>query len=209
MGKRMNKEYFANLRKASAQLYAETSPLNWGEMIEGKYVMSNRYDFKWRFASGQTKSLTPLPMSLKNYVENFKAQCEMGGRSVSVSVGTDSQNHLAYTRFVTAICLQVERNGIHVIVSRMDIPKIYDYRYRLLKETDISAEFARNYKEFFKSIGMPLEIHGDYNSMTNHKSNGVVTEASNYLKTHGFNLVIKNQGINGSFAASYAADHFC
>lgn len=205
MGKRMNKEYFANLRKASAQLYAETSPLNWGEMIEGKYVMPNRYEFKWRFASGQTKSLTPLPMSMENYVEKFKADCEMGGRTVAAHIGTDSQNHLSYTRFVTVLCLQVERNGVHVLVSRMDIPKIYDYRYRLLKEADITAEFARNYKEYFKSIGMPLSVHSDYNSTTNHKSNGVVTEASNYMKTHGFNLIIKPN----AWCASYAADYWC
>jgi len=205
MGKRMNKDYFADLRKKSAVLYGEIPSLNWGEMTDGKYVMTNRYEYKWRFASGPTKSLIPLPTDLQTYINNFKLECEMAGRNVSAFVGTDSQNHLSYTRFVTAICLQVERNGIHVLVSRMDIPKIYDYRYRLLKEADISAEFARNHKDYFKNIGMSLEIHGDYNSMTNHKSNGVVTEATNYLKTHGFNLIIKPK----SWSASYAADHFC
>ena len=114
----------------------------------------------------------------------------MAGRKVTAFVGTDSQNHLSYTRFVTVICLQVERNGVHVLVHRMDMPKIYDYRYRLLKEADISAEFARKHKEFFNSIGMPLTIHSDYNGNENLKSNGVVAEASNYLKTVGFNLVI-------------------
>ena len=87
----------------------------------------------------------------------------------------------------------------------MDLPKIYDYRYRLLKEADISAEFARSNKNFFKENEISLMIHGDYNSMTNHKSNGVVTEATNYLKTHGFNLEIKTN----SWAASYAADYWC
>ncbi len=129
----------------------------------------------------------------------------MGGRSVSAFIGTDSQNHLSFTRFVTVICLQVERNGVHVLVSKMDIPKIYDYRYRLLKEADVSAEFARNHKDFFKENDMPLHVHSDYNSGTNHKSNGVVTEAANYLKTQGFNMAIKPH----AWAASYAADHFC
>lgn len=72
-------------------------------------------------------------------------------------------------------------------------------------EADMSAEVVRNYKDFFKEINMPVEVHSDYASITNHKSNGVVTEASNYMKTHGFNLKIKPE----SWSASYAADHFC
>jgi predicted RNase H-related nuclease YkuK (DUF458 family) len=87
----------------------------------------------------------------------------------------------------------------------MSLPKIYDYRYRLLKETDISAELARKSKDFFNSIGMPLAIHADYNSNENLKSNGVVAEASNYIKTLGFNLIIKPH----AWAASYGADHLC
>ncbi len=205
MGKRMNKDYFADLRKKSAILYGEIPALNWGEMINGKYVMTNRYEFNWKFASGPLKSLTQLPMSLKNYVESFKANCELEGRTVSAYVGTDSQNHMSFTRFVTVLCLRVEGNGVHVLVSRMDLPKIYDYRYRLLKEADITAEFARDHKEYFKENGMPLNIHSDYNAATNHKSNGVVTEASNYFKIHGFNMEIKPL----AFAASYAADHWC
>lgn len=205
MSKKFNNEYFANLRANSAKIYNEIPALNWGEMVNGKYTMVNRYDFNWRFATGSTKSLVTLPVDLHTYIINFKEECELGGRSVSAFVGTDSQNHMAYTRFVTVCCLQVERNGVHVLVSKMDLPKIYDYRYRLLKETDVTAEFARNNKDFFQSINMPLAIHSDYNASTNHKSNGVVTEASNYMKTHGFNIEIKSN----AWAASYGADHFC
>jgi predicted RNase H-related nuclease YkuK (DUF458 family) len=204
MTKKLGKEYFKKLREDSAQLYYNIPSLNWGEMVNGKYAMVDRYDFRWKYASGHTKSLTPIGMDLHAYVLNFKEECRMAGRAVSAYIGTDSQNHVSYTRFVTVICLRVEGNGVHVLVSRMDIPKIYDYRYRLLKETDITAEFARNNKNFFKENGMPLTIHADYNNMTNHKSNGVVTEAKNYMKTHGFDLYIKPN----AFAASYAADYW-
>lgn len=205
MSKRLGNEYIKKLREDSARLYYDIPSLNWGEMVDGKYTMVDRYEFRWKYASGVTKSLYPLEVDLHTYILNFQEECRMAGRTVSAYVGTDSQNHMSFTRFVTVICLQVERNGVHVLVSKMDIPKIYDYRYRLLKEADVTAEFARNNKDFFKENGMPLNIHSDYNAGTNHKSNGVVTEAANYLKTHGFNMEIKPH----AWAASYAADHFC
>lgn len=209
MSKKLGNDYFKKLREKSAQTYSDSPSLNWGELVDGKYTIVNRYDFRWKYSSGTTKVLMPLDSELHDYILNFKKECELGGRSVSAIVGTDSQNHMSYTRFVTVICLQVDRNGVHVLVSKMDLPKIYDYRYRLLKETDISAEFARNNKDFFNENGMPLSIHADYNAMTNHKSNGVVTEAANYLKTHGFELIIKGQGPHGSYAASFGADKYC
>jgi predicted RNase H-related nuclease YkuK (DUF458 family) len=83
----------------------------------------------------------------------------------------------------------------------MDLPKIYNYKYRLLKETDISAEFARNHKEFFDEYNIPFEIHADYNSMENHKSNVVITEASNYMKHLSLNIILKPIAYGASYAA--------
>ena len=205
MKKKYSKEYFNKLREESAKTYYNTPALNWGSLVDGKYVTQDRYEFKWKIAVGENKTLTPLNMDLHEYIKQFKYNNEMAGRSVSAFVGTDSQNHLSYTRFVIALCLRIEGNGVHVLIHRFDMPKIYDYRYKLLKETDITAEFARNNKEFFREIDMSLEIHSDYNNMTNHKSNGVVTEAKNYMKTLGFDMKIKPN----SWAASYSADHFC
>lgn len=203
--KRLGNDYLKKLREQADKHYAGIPALNWGEMINGKYEVMNRYDFVWKYATGDTKSLVPLKSDLHEYILKFKESCAKEGRAVTAFVGTDSQNHMSYTRFVTALCLMVERNGVHVIVSKMDMPKIYDYRYRLLRETDVTSEFIRNHKDFFKGSDMSLTIHADYNAGTNHKSNGVVTEATNYVKTHGYNLEIKPL----SFGASYAADHFC
>lgn len=205
MSKKYNKDYFKKLREESSKSYQNIPALNWGSLVNGKYVIEDRYDFKWKIALGPKKSLTPISVDLYEYIKKFQHDNAMAGRKVEAFIGTDSQNHLSYTRFVTVICLQVERNGVHVLVHRMDVPKIYDYRYRLLKEADISAEVARNNKAFFNSIGMPLTIHSDYNGNENLKSNGVVAEACNYLKTVGFNLVIKPN----AWAASYGADHLC
>ena len=106
--RKFNKDYFKKLREESGKSYDNIPALNWGEMIDGKYVISNRYDFKWKVVKGEKKILTPLETDLFEYIKAFKHECEMGGRSVSAFIGTDSQNHLSYTRFVTTICLQVE-----------------------------------------------------------------------------------------------------
>lgn len=210
MGKLKNSKkdisYLKNLREASNKLYSSMTALNWGTTAEdGSHVFLDRYKFNWKKLKGPNKDLVPLDCDLYQYLKKFKEENEMAGRSVNVFIGTDSQNHLSYTRFVTVICLQVERNGVHVLVSKMDLPKIYDYKYRLLKEADVSAEFTRNNKFLFDNLELPLEIHCDYNSNKVHKSNLVVVEALNYLSTLGLIVKIKNSAVG----ATYAADHFC
>lgn len=205
MGHKKDRAYFKSLRENSEKIYLGTHPLNWGESVDGNLTFNNRYEFKWKKVTGPEKNLCLLDQDLHSYILDFKKKNEMAGRSVKVLLGTDSQNHLSFTRFVTVICLQVERNGVHVLVNRMDLPKIYDYKYRLLKEADVSAEFARNNKDFFLENEIPFEIHCDYNSTSKHKSNLVVPEALNYLNMLGFTAKIKSE----AFGASYAADHFC
>lgn len=223
MGKRYNKDYFQKLREASIKAYDAVPSLNWGEMVEGKYTLSDRYVFNWKAEFGKKRSLTPITGDVKDYILKFqKDELEninrgsiigvdgkeakgVDHRKMTVYMGTDSQNHLSYTRFVSVIVLYMERNGAHVLVSKSDMPKMYDYRYRLLREVDITAELARGLKPFLKEHNIPFEIHSDFNSSTNHKSNGVVSEATNYLKHLGLDHKIKAE----AFAASYAADHFC
>lgn len=205
MSRKKDSEFFKTLKEKSEKIYLNVTPLNWGVSVNGDHQYVDRYIFKWKKITGEEKILTPLNENLYDYILNFKKENELAGRSVKILIGTDSQNHLSFTRFVTVICLQVERNGVHVLVSRMDLPKIYDYKYRLLKEADVSVEFVRNNKSFFKKNDISLEIHCDYNSKSYHKSNLVVTEAMNYFNTMGLTAKIKSE----AFGASYAADHFC
>jgi predicted RNase H-related nuclease YkuK (DUF458 family) len=211
MSKRLNKDYFKELRAKSSLLYDSVPSLNWGEMIEGKYVISDRYHFVWKTEQGEHKHLTKIDGDVRDYILDFiKKEKEKQAttkieREVSIFFGTDSQNYLSYTRFVSVIVLYVNRNGAHVLVSKFDLPKMYDYRYRLLKETDITAEVVRNFKPFLKENKITYEVHSDYNQSLQYKSAGVVQEATNYMKHLGFELKIKD----ASFAATYAADHFC
>lgn len=223
MAHKYNTDYFQKLRENSIRAYDSIPALNWGEMKDSVYVLNDRYDFVWKAENGKKRSLIPLDMDVKDYILNFrKKELEnlnrgvitgvdgkeakgVDHRKLTAYIGTDSQNHLSYTRFVSVIVLYMERNGAHVLVSKFDMPKMYDYRYRLLREVDITAELARNLKPFLKEQNIPFELHSDFNSSTNHKSNGVVSEATNYLKHLGFDHKIKPL----AFGASYAADHFC
>lgn len=210
MAKRYNKNFFKELREKSALHYESIPALNWGTTEDGKFVMSDRYHFNWKI-QGENGHLVPLKEDVLEHIKNFKEQVKKENeklgvdRSVIAYIGADSQNYLSYTRFVAVIVLYVERNGAHVIVSRMDLPKIYDYRYKLLKEIDMLGELARNFKNFFDSIEMPFELHGDLNKSSNFKSNGVVEEATNYISFLGYKLKIKAE----AWAASYGADYFC
>jgi predicted RNase H-related nuclease YkuK (DUF458 family) len=208
--KRYDKDYFKKLKEQSFKYYDSIPALNWGEMVGDKYIINDRYDFRWRAEIGENKSLVPVSNveeHILNFINDEKEKSELSkiNRDIFVYMGTDSQNHLSYTRFVSTIVLYVERNGAHVLLSKTDLPKIYDYRYRLLKETDITVEMARNYEQLFKKLKLKYELHSDYNQSTNHKSNGVVMEASNFAKHLGFDIKIKPN----SWAATYAADHFC
>lgn len=225
MARKYDKDYFKQLREKSAKAYDSISALNWGEMRDNKYVLDDRYHFVWKSETGKNRSLISIDIDIQEYILKFQKNelekinsrtgkiVSVGGnevhgidhRKMTIFIGTDSQNYLAYTRFVTVIVLYMERNGAHVLVSKFDLPKMYDYRYRLLREVDITAELARKLKPFCRKHEIPFELHSDFNGSTNHKSNGVVSEATNYLKHLGLEHKIKS----AAFAASYAADHFC
>lgn len=211
MSKKYNKDFFKELRAKSEKYYDSIPALNWGEMINEKYIINDKYNFIWKAEDREERKLKKIDCDVKDYILNFikeekdKQKISKIDKEISVFFGTDSQNHLSFTRFVSVIVLYVKGNGAHVIVSKFDLPKIYDYRYRLLKETDITGEVVRGLKDFLDDNAIKFEVHSDYNSSTSFKSNGVVTEASNYMKHLGFDLKIKDK----SFAASYAADFFC
>jgi len=205
MSKRYNKDYFLKIREESAKYYESMASLNWGEMIDGNYTINDRYHFDWKIEkiTDSKRSLKPLIKDKFEYIDEFLE--ENKNKKITIYIGTDSQNYMASTRFVSAIVMHVERNGAHVLVSRFDLPKIYDYRYRLLKEVDITGEVARNMKDYLRKKGLSYELHSDLNGSSNHKSNGIVEEAKNYIKHLGYELKIKPE----AFAATYAADHFC
>jgi len=210
MSKKYNKNFFKELKEKSALHYDSIPALNWGTTEDGKFIMNDRYHFNWKI-QGEKGHLVPLQSDVREHIKTFQKtiaeENEKSGiqRSVKAFIGADSQNHLSYTRFVSVIVLYVERNGAHVLVSRTDLPKIYDYRYKLLKEIDMLGELARNFQEFFKEINMEFELHGDLNKSANFKSNGVVEEATNYISYLGYKLKIKSE----AWAASYGADYFC
>lgn len=210
MAKKYNKDFFKELKSKSEKYYDSIPALNWGRTKDGKYTIDDRYHFDWK-VQNSSGHLNRLEEDVFSHIKKFKNETDeqskiLGvNRTIKAYIGADSQNYLSFTRFVCTIVLHVEKNGAHVIVSRFDLPKIYDYRYKLLREIDMLGEIGRNFKDFFQSVDMELELHGDLNKSSNHKSNGVVEEATNYIQHLGFKFKIKNE----AFAATYAADHFC
>ena len=202
--KKFNKEFFKELREKSQITYQDVAALNWGETVDGKYTIIDRYFFDWSTVD-KKNNLHPIKMDVNEYIMKFIEKSNKSGKSVDVYLGVDSQNRLLNTTFVAVIALHVDRNGVHEIVSRFNMPKIYDYRYRLLREADMLGEVGRKFIPFFRENEIPYDLHLDYNNSTNHKSNGVVTEATNYLKHLGYNPKIKPE----AWAASCAADFLC
>ncbi len=210
MAKKYNKDFFKELKSKSVKYYEAIPALNWGKTKDGQYQMDDRYHFTWK-VQNSAGHLVALEEDVFEHIKQFKEKIALENqeskldRGIKAYIGADSQNYLSFTRFVCTIVLHVEKNGAHVIVSRFDLPKIYDYRYKLLREIDMLGELGRNFKDFFELVDMDFELHGDLNKSSNHKSNGVVEEATNYINYLGFKLKIKNE----AFAATYAADHFC
>lgn len=201
--KRYSKDFFKKLRDKSLKMYASIPALNWGEVVDGKYVMKRRYFFKWKVRTGPKKSRKNIDIDVKQYILDYKEKVEKEGKELFVFAGVDSQNRLQKTDFAVVIVLYVGEKGGHMLETKFSLHKIYDYRYRLLREADILGELSREFEPFFKEHGLKSEWHLDYNDSTNHKSNGVVIEATNYLRHLGVEGKIKKE----SWAASAAADH--
>ena len=196
------KGYLKELKEKNELFYEGKSALNWGEMIDGKYQISDRYHFEWK-KPNQKNDLIKIEGDIEDYILNFVRTSE---KKVTVFIGVDSQNYLLSTTYVCVISLYVEKSGAHLLVAKLKMPKIYDYRYRLLAEADMLGEISRKFEPFFQKNNIEVVgRHLDYNPSTAKKSNGVVTEATNYLKHLGFNINIKPL----SWAASHCADFFC
>lgn len=200
--KKYDKDFFKKLKEKSELKYAEIPALNWGESIGGEQVYPNRYYFNWCTLI-KDKNLKPLTIDVKEHILKFRE--ENKDKKMKVYLGVDSQNELLKTKYVAVIVLRFHKNGGHEIISTINLEKIYDTRYKLLREADIMAELVRNYKSFFEENNIQFECHMDYNRVTNFKSNGVIQEATSYLKVQNVKFKIKPE----AWAASSAADYFC
>lgn len=200
--KKYGKDYFKNLREKSEKKYASIPPLNWGEEIGGKHVYCDRYFFEWSVPD-KNGILNPIIEGAEEHILNFRE--ENKDRKMKIYIGVDSQNYITYTRYVAVIVMRLHKNGAHELVARINLDKIYDVRYKLLREADVMGQVVRQFKSFFVENNIEFECHMDYNRATNLRSNGVVKEAESYLKTQGVNFELKPE----AWAASTAADYFC
>ena len=202
--KKYGKDFFKNLKEKSVKEYGAEPALNWGTTKKGKYTIDDRYFLEW-CRPEMKNNLHKIDVDVKEYILSFREKIEKEERELFIFIGVDSQNKLLKTSFVATIVLYIGKNGGHELVAKKNLNKIYDYRYRLLREADILGEIGRELCPFLKENKIPFELHLDYNASTNHKSNGVVVEAFSYLRNLGMKPKIKPE----AWAASSAADYFC
>lgn len=133
-------------------------------------------------------------------------------------IGTDSQIHSHYTRFITGIVLHQERKGAWACIRRMAFPrKINNLHERISFETslteDIVAMFTENRKSqlidivlphIYKGASFSMEGHIDIGSGKRNKTSLFVEEMVSRIEAMGIEPKIKPE----SFVASTYADRF-
>lgn len=124
-------------------------------------------------------------------------------QDVEIHIGTDSQNRKRKTTYSTVIAYKFGTRGVHLINTRVHVPKIKDIEERLRKETYLTMEVAMWLQEKIPSI--KLQIDMDYNGDAKHLSNKVVDQMKGWAVGVGFKVNIKPY----SQIATKAADHFC
>jgi len=136
-----------------------------------------------------------------NVVEHTLAQLKESP-TITIHIGTDSQNMGDSTVYSTVIAYRFGNRGVHYIVHRQKIPKIGDIWTRLWKEAEMSIETA---EWLTQQINVSVQIDMDYNGDEEYKSNRLISAAKGWANSLGYKVNVKpNNQI-----ATRAADYCC
>jgi predicted RNase H-related nuclease YkuK (DUF458 family) len=122
-----------------------------------------------------------------------------------VMIGTDSQTTRSETMFVTAIIIQRVGKGALFFYTRQHTDAIFDLRYRIYRETELSLQCIDLLKEkgFFEiTSDLPMEIHLDVGQRG--ETRKVIQEVVGWVTSVGLEAKIKPE----AYAASAVADRF-
>lgn len=122
--------------------------------------------------------------------------------SVAIHIGTDSQTFGDKTIYCTSIAYRYGNRGVHYIISKSKFPRINDLWTRLWKEAELSIETA---EWLTQSVSVKVDIDMDYNSDETKMSHKLVSAASGWAASLGYNVNIKPDNV----IAVYAADYSC
>ncbi|MFK7756253.1 MAG: ribonuclease H-like YkuK family protein [Flavobacteriales bacterium] len=135
-------------------------------------------------------------VDLLTHIESIKANCP----EVKIHIGCDSQNYRLHTVYVTTVVFRYPRNGAHVIYLKERVPKIQDLWTKLWGELERSAELGLKIREEY---GIAVEqIDLDYNADPSYPSHKLLSAASGYLSSLGFNAKAKPDLLMAVWAAN-------
>lgn len=136
---------------------------------------------------------------VESYVDGF---IEDTDEDVNVYVGTDSQVHSDFTRYVTVVVMHTNRRGgAHVVYHKRDAYRSEkDIFNRLWEEVVATVEVANNLR--MNSEADNIVTHFDINPNEKHKSHVTYKAARGFAENAGFPFYTKPD----SWAATCAAD---
>lgn len=139
---------------------------------------------------------TGNPVEINRYVLDYlnrHPECE-------VHVGSDSQNYGAHTTYVTTIVLRHPGKGAHVLYSKSRVPIIRDMFMKLWGELERTIALADH---LHKDLDIPIQqIDLDYNGDESYPSHKVLTAASGYVQSLGYNVKAKPDLLMAVWAAN-------
>lgn len=137
-------------------------------------------------------------------LEQIRKMISATSQETSVYVGCDSQIVGSKTNFVKVIIVHYDsKHGAKIFHESSSVRRRMSLRERLWQEVIEAATLADSISD---AVGMRYFcVHLDLNSDPMHKSNVIVNEAINYVKSLGYDVRVKPF----AFASSYAADHYC
>lgn len=135
---------------------------------------------------------------LASHIEQFVME---GDGDTDVYVGTDSQVHSNYTRYVTVVCMHDSQyGGAHVVYHGNNIYRQEKELFnRLWEEVVATVEVANRIRQ---EANIDVNTHFDINPNDQYRSHVTYKAARGFAENAGFNFCVKPE----AWAATCAAD---
>ena len=151
----------------------------------------------WRNFKGE-----PLPVPVKQAVEEAIVRESKAGYRLKVCIGTDSQVRGAETEFATVIVFLREKHGGFMFIQNDKTTLKYSIKERMLVEVAKSIEIAYELCNLFTKYDVDMEVHADINTNPQFKSNDALREAMGYILGMGFAFKAKPEAFASSSCAN-------
>jgi uncharacterized protein len=151
----------------------------------------------WRKFNGD-----PIPLPIKDAVEEAIKREANSGYHLKVCIGTDSQVKGAETEFATVIVFLREGNGGFMFIHNEKSIIKYSIKERMLVEVAKSIEIAYELCDLFTTYNVDMEVHADINTNPQFKSNEALKEAMGYILGMGFAFKAKPEAFASSSCAN-------